>query len=272
MSDLDDAMLERMIHIVNNEHKPFSYFDFLDLMKPKTFRNKISLLKKEGVVEPDIRSSIAFHTLKGHKFGKPGTLDHTVVHNHPLYKFLENLVLDKQSIHNIRLRFTVPNIWVILSEDLGFRKNKRSKDIVVPSWRKSNAILGITVHKTDTVSVTIACSFQPLRLDFVGINCFFTLLGGLEEKLQNLLISHSKTNPLIPECAKWIITMWHCGRDELVEYTGQKFSITVENAQHILARVYSKNFGSKTRRRVEIQEYPNKTPFEAIEDKLNCNS
>jgi hypothetical protein len=38
--------------------------DFLDLMKHKTFRNKISKLKKEGIVELDFNSGIAFYTLK----------------------------------------------------------------------------------------------------------------------------------------------------------------------------------------------------------------
>jgi hypothetical protein len=65
MSDLNDAMLERMIHIVYQEQRPFSNRDFLDLMKPKTYRNKISKLKKDRIVELDTKSSIAFYTLKG---------------------------------------------------------------------------------------------------------------------------------------------------------------------------------------------------------------
>ena len=112
MSLLDDAVLQRMNHIVNDEHKPFSYFDFIDIMKPKTFRNKISRLKKKGIVEPDIRSSIAFHTLKGHKFGKAGTLYPPVVSSsHPLYKTLQYLPFDKQSIHDIHLTFKAPDIY-----------------------------------------------------------------------------------------------------------------------------------------------------------------
>jgi hypothetical protein len=63
--------------------------------------------------------------------------------------------------------------------------------------------------------------------------------------------------------------MWHFGRDGLLEYTGEKFSITVGKAQHILTRLYSKDYGSHTRIRDETQEYPNKTVFDAIEEKLN---
>src|SRR5437867_3199654 len=104
MSDLDDAMLERMIHIVNGEHTSFSYRDFLDLMKPKTYRNKISKLKNDGIVELDTKSSIAFYTLKGHRFGKAGTPNHTgvtVSNNDPIYNIIKNLPMDKQSIHDI---------------------------------------------------------------------------------------------------------------------------------------------------------------------------
>jgi hypothetical protein len=65
--------------------------------------------------------------------------------------------------------------------------------------------------------------------------------------------------------------MWHFGRDSLQQYTGEKFSITVENAQDILTRVYSKDFGILTRVSDEIQEYPRITVAHATEQKLNCN-
>jgi hypothetical protein len=65
--------------------------------------------------------------------------------------------------------------------------------------------------------------------------------------------------------------MWHFGRDSLQEYTREKFSITVENAQHVLTRVYSKDFGRDTKVRDEIQEYPRMAVADAIKQKLNCN-
>lgn len=93
MRESEEAMLERMIHIVNDEHRPFSKMDFLDLMKPKTYRNIISKLKKDGIVKLDYKSSFAFHTLKGRKFGKTGTRNHmgvTVSNNDPTYNMLNN--------------------------------------------------------------------------------------------------------------------------------------------------------------------------------------
>jgi hypothetical protein len=115
MSDLDDAMLQRMIHMVYNEHTNFCHWDFLDLMKPKTYRNKICKLKKEGIVEDDYKSTNAYHSLVGHKFGKTGTRNHTGVatisHNDPINRMFLNLPEDKQSIHDIHLRFTAHNIY-----------------------------------------------------------------------------------------------------------------------------------------------------------------
>jgi hypothetical protein len=324
MSELDDAMLQRMIHIVHEDHKPFSYFDFVDIMKPKTYRIKISLLKKEGIVESDIRSSIALHTLKGNKFGKPGTPTHTVVfphsHSHrydisishydPLYKTLANLPFGAESIHDIRSRFHVPQIYNSLNSSCGWSvndhfnlaRNSNSGDIVVPSFSKDNAIVRIIVHKTDVVSVIIGCSKEPIPLDPEGLIRFSTLLTRAEDKLQSILDFHyqyynpttcfpspvpvseaavvsplppTAVNCSIPDYKSWLITMWHFGRDALVEYNGEKFSRTIEDAQHILTRIYSKEFGNgkgkrKHRRiRKETQEYPNITVEDAIEEKLN---
>jgi hypothetical protein len=74
-------------------------------------------------------------------------------------------------------------------------------------------------------------------------------------------------NIIIPNYRKWIITMWHFGRDSLTEYSGEKFTITVENAEHIIKRIYVKNFGNKKNLRAERQEYP-KIPVEEIIDAI----
>lgn len=81
----------------------------------------------------------------------------------------------------------------------------------------------------------------------------------------------------IPDYLSWIITMWHFGRDALVEYNGDKFCRTIEEAQHILTRIYSKEYGNGRGRRKhmrirhEIQRYPNITVEDAIEEKLHQN-
>lgn len=281
MSELDEAMLEHMAYIIYSEKRPFCYKDFLSFkidekefgMMHKTFRNKISQFKKSGEVEDAYYSHLKFYTLKGVKFSKSVTRDHTVVHNNPVYKILQNLSFDKQSIHDIRLKFKVPNIWKIFSLNANFHKNKRSEDIVIPSWSTENAIIRIVVHKTDVISVIIGCSLQPIPLDANGIISFFNILARVEEKLQTILDNslainyHGKKN-LVPKYQTWTVTMWHFGRDGLEQFNGEKFCITLESFQNILTTIYVKDFKGKNKTRIEKQEYPRTTVLEAIDEKL----
>lgn len=282
MSELDDAMEQHMAYIVLSIGRPFSFKDFLCFevdekeYKPShgTVRNKFNVFTEKEIIELDYKTNIAFYTLKGHKFRKKlMTPNHTVVHNNPIYNMLQDLPLERQSIHDIRLKFKVPDIWQTLSFNTNFPRNKRSNDIVIPSWNKNNAIVRIMIHKTDLVSVIIGCSLQPIPLDVNGIIRFFNLVVRTEEKLQTIIDNSTPINLdnkrySIPEYRTWIVTMWHFGRDALVEFAGERFSITVKNAQHILTRLYVKDFNGKNRIRIERQEYPKKTLIDAIEEKL----
>jgi hypothetical protein len=278
LTKLDDAMGEQMAYIVLSETRPFSYRDFLKFkvndnehtMDHGTFRNKISKLKKAGNVELCYYSSCAFYTLKGHKFGKPMTPDRMGVHNSPLYKMLQDLPFDKQSIHDIRLTLEVPNIWKTFSVNPEFYKNEANQDIAVPTWHEENSLVRIYVHKTDKISIIISCSVSPIPLTYKGTIRFFNLLVRAEEKLRNIVDNNSQTKSwiTIPDYKNWIVVMWHFGRDALQQYTGEKFSITVEDTQNVLARIYSKDFNNKRRIRIEKQEYPKKTVIDAIEEKL----
>lgn len=281
MTELDEALEQRMAFIVLHEQRPFSFKDLLYFewggkeFKPAygTIRNKLNEYSDKGLIKLDYRTNLAYYTLTGHKFGKKlVTPNHTVVNEDSFYKMLKDLPLEKQSIHDIRLRFSVPSIWKILSVNPDFHINQRSKDIAIPSWSKCNAIVRVVVHKTDTVSVIISCSLHPIPLDSYGIIHFFNLLVRVEEKLQFFLtsspISCKTDSNAIPGYESWVITMWHFGRDSLIEYTGQKFSRTVEDTKHVLTRVYSKEFGSKSRIRYERQDYPNKQIEEIIKKML----
>jgi hypothetical protein len=191
--------------------------------------------------------------------------------NHPLYKLLQNHVFGKQSLHNIRLRLSVADIYntTLHLHSHRFTINEVSNDIEIPYWNKDNALVQIRIHKTDIVSVTIGCTLEPIPLDYNGILRLLTILARCEGLLQGLIID-KKISISIPHYPNWIITMWHFNQDGLKEYTGETFSTTVEKAQHTIERIYSKYFKkNKTRIRVEIQDYPNKTVKEAIEEKLN---
>lgn len=283
MSKLDEAMEVHMASIVLTQHKPFCYRDFLHFrlngtdygMSHGTFRNKISRLMKKNEVEIAYRSFQTFYTLSGQKFGKPVTPYHAVVHNDPFYKLLQNLPLGKQSIHNIRLKFSVSGIWDTFSSKTRYHTNPISKDIKIPSWNIDYAIIRTIVHKTDVVSIIIACSLNPIHLDIDGIIYFSTLLTRVEERFRNILnaaCSDTKCNneaKSFPDYKKWTITMWHFGKDSLDEYSGEKFCVAVEKAENILVRVYVKEMNGKNRTRIERQECLNKKVEDIIEERLD---
>jgi hypothetical protein len=284
MSNLDDVMQERMAYIVFHERRPFSYSDFSDLMKHQTFRNMICRLKKDGIVELNHNSGIAFYTLKGQPFGKSSTPIHTggltvnVSNNDPLYQRIKNLPMGKQSIHDIRITFPVPNIYEAFAINTTFHEEKYSGDIrPFKLWNLDNSSVQVTIHKSNTVSVILACSQEPFPLDYSGIIAFFSTLADIHGLLVGIMLSiysqkiNEIENRIIPRLSDWIITMWHFGRDSLIEYSGKDVHDSVDWAHHVLERVYPKIIKGKRILRYEVQEYPNKPVFEAIEDKLNMN-
>ena len=85
---------------------------------------------KEGLVEVSYKSSITFYALRGVKFDKasrivmtgnhtgvplisPASLPSSPTTSNPLYKVIRDLPLDKNSVHDIRLRFNSPGMYAI---------------------------------------------------------------------------------------------------------------------------------------------------------------
>src|SRR5689334_9697874 len=117
--------------IVWVEQRPFSFADFREFevggekyhMTEGTFRNNISELRKTGEVEPAFRSKPAIYTIPSNKFNKSMTIDHvgvpdaiisqSILKTMPIYNWLKNQPMEKQSLHNIRMRFECLGIWNI---------------------------------------------------------------------------------------------------------------------------------------------------------------
>jgi hypothetical protein len=332
MSKLDDAMMQHMKYIVFTEKRPFSYLDFRRFevdgkeyeMTHGTFRNNISKLKKEGKVELEYKSAIAFYTIKGVNFGKgkhnssarmmtqPMTPNHmgvssvtgitdsadsssSVIDPNPnpnldstICNIIQNLPPNNNnnSLHDIHLKFQVPDIWTIIStsspsspsssSSSKYKPDPKSKDIALPLLNVNNLKIRSTIHKTDTVTVVVACSNAPIVTDTAGVIRLSNALTRVEERLSRLVDECGKSvaggyeSVPIPEHDKWIVTMWHFGHDDgSNEYTGQKFCSTWRDGQNALIRNYSKRMSSSiTAIRKERLEYPNKTFADAIEEKL----
>lgn len=313
-------MIIHIHHLVHDEQRPFSYLDFMKFevdgyefkMTHGTFRNIISRLVHEGLVEVSYKSSITFYTLRGIKFDNVRRMAMTGNHtgviissklpsqisSNPLYRIIRDLPLDKSSVHDIHLRFVSPQIYAIISSSISnkafgsdYSVNSRSKDILLPAWRIRNLLINATIHRTDTVSIVIGCSLDPIVLDINGIIRLTNALSIIEERLcrlvegsQNVhgfIVPDDSSNPpyvkrrpsgVIPPYFEWIVTMWHFGADALTEYSGEKFSITWETAENILIRAYSKVMNdNRTRIRLERQEYPKATLADIIEHKLSSD-
>jgi hypothetical protein len=141
-------MIMRIYDLVHDEQRAFSYLDFLNFevngrsfkMSHGTFRNNVSRLIKEGLVEISYKSNISFYTLAGVKLNKaslmamtpdhmgvasssvsvsPGSaMPHWSLSYNPLYRVIKDLPLDKTAVHDIRLRFSSTRIYAITSSSI----------------------------------------------------------------------------------------------------------------------------------------------------------
>jgi hypothetical protein len=154
-----------------------------------------------------------------------------------------------------------------------------SKYIRLKTCDIDGLLIRVTVHKTDTITVIVACSCRPVAIDISGIIRLSNALTRVEERLSKLVHdclsisadnSSVKQEVIIPIHNSWIVTLWHFGTESLVWYAGEKFEVTWEVAENVLVRAYTKDLKEKgTRIRLECQEYPNKIFAEAVEEKLN---
>ena len=225
MTDLDIALWNRMVEIVQTEKRPFSHIDFVPHFRVfgqdwcignGTFRNKVSSLLRQGMIYVVYYSPQAFYTLKGIQLHQPivTTVDHTWgkhpllsilqqqlvgeqqpqnnnrrIVNHPIYRVIQNLPFDRNALHDIRLRLRVDGIWNIFrihSEKYeGF--NPISKDILFKTFRMDQLIIRVTIHHTDTISIIIGCSSSPVAVDSDGILRLTNALQTMRESLYKIV-------------------------------------------------------------------------------------
>jgi hypothetical protein len=299
LSKLDEAMRKHIEYLILKEGRPFSFYDFLNFevdglqyhMSSGTFRNKVSALVKKGKVEVSYYSSIAFYTIRGVKFAKTMTSDHTggtlssslsicsphelrCIKNHPVYRVIQNIPFDKSALHDIRLRTSVNGIWRILSRIPSNSMDANSKDILVIKEDINHLNIRVTVHHSDTISVVIGCSFSPVAVDNDGIirlSNALTLVHDRLERLANDKKDYEINSDLtIPKHMNWIVTMWHFGADSSILYKGKSLHASWKVAENALIAFYTKVWkDDKCRIRGERQEYPGKSLDEALDEKLN---
>lgn len=297
LTKLDEAMLARMKEIVYTEHRPFCYKDFEKFeigtkfytVAPGTCRNKFSKLVKDGVIEKEYNSKITFYTLKGHHF----TTKDKMTHNHmgissvipvtgtignemeDLLNYLKTIPVNQAAVHDIHYKFVVPDIYKIMASNRKYNRliNQVSKDIILTPDIIDGMKIQFIIHRTDTVTVSVACSAIPIVISEEGLLRCSVALTRAEERLSakldecgNTLEGGYEKIP-IPDNRRWIVTMWHFGRDGRFEYKNG-ISLTWGYGSEVL-RAYTKSLKGNKELRKEKQEYPNKTNEEAFKDKLD---
>jgi hypothetical protein len=241
MDNLDNAMMVRMKEIVHIEHMPFSYKDFESFVingrtyhaAHGTFRNKISKLLKEEKVEREYNSKIGFYTMPGIHFGIKMTDNHMGISSVipvtgvfgnemiDLFNYLETIPVEEASVHDLHYKFTVLDIYKIMSTNRTYNRliNPQSKDIILQPDIIDGLKLQTIIHRTDTVTVSVACSNFPIALNAEGLLRCSVALTRVEERLSakldecGKLLEGGYEKIPIPDNRRWLITMWHFGKD-----------------------------------------------------------
>jgi hypothetical protein len=273
---LKDAFDKRIYEIVVEQKRAFSFDDFKD-MNYGTFRNKISERNKQHLIEVAYTlKSKAYYTLNGIRFDKPKLMTHTYTvldSCHPIQKILETMPMGQTAIHNIRLTFISKDIWMRMCR-LGFEHfvNQSNKDICLPLWNIEGLTIRLKVHHSDTVSVAVGCSEEPVVANIHGLIRLTNALTRVEEHFSHILneckLERNPVNSIqIPRIHDWVVKMWHIGSDSIAEYSKEKFHCSWQLAEGILVRIYSKQFKNhRVHVREEVQENPNKRWAEVADD------
>lgn len=252
MSKLDDAFLKHFEYLNKIEGIPVCYKDFEYFvvdgvsyrMMHGTFRNKVSKLIREGLVELYYNSKVAFYVLKGVRFGKhneAAAFDRTMEQRpychtcrschlqddddcpvNSLFKAIDSIPKENNGLHNIHLKFQTQDIWTVLSEGGRYPIDPKNKGIKLQLFNISNMRITLSVYPTDTCSVTVACSENPVYRyidDFEGVIRLATSLARTQERLQRIVDEAGSSlrggyeQILIPDIDKWVVTMCHFAND-----------------------------------------------------------
>ena len=148
--------------------------------------------------------------------------------------FIDSLPADKHALHDIWFRLKVNNIWTaITSTHPELEQNDICKDIfLAPIVSHYLAIKTTTIHHSDTVSVIVACSLNPVAVDLKALVRLSNALTRVKERLLRYIECTPTSLSLsssIPDHDSWIVTMWHFGSGSPSEYTGEKFEVAWED-------------------------------------------
>jgi hypothetical protein len=270
----EEKLLTRIAEIVYNQQRPVSFKDLLSFEfngQPIKYtygslRNLISKLLQQDMIEVVCKSPQAFYTLKGVNVGKmmtPYSIVGNAILNHKQRGFIKSLgilELNNPAIHDIRLWFSCKGLREIIlqsnSDLIDHVDKKDNKNIYLKKVTQDDITLTTVIHNTDTVSIEIKCSENPISVDTIGLSILTSLLARVEERLQRIIdeynnaISIHSTPGLdipvrIPNLMTWTVKMWHFGYDSEPRLNGEKFELSWKETLEAF-RIYSKKRRTNT--------------------------
>ncbi|MFZ0556560.1 MAG: hypothetical protein WAM26_14865, partial [Nitrososphaeraceae archaeon] len=286
MNGTDYALLKRLKYLNKVEYRPASYKDFEEFevdgkpykLESGTLRNKFSVLKKEGHIERYYNSKASFFVIKGVRFGKQRTIQGMTEHSiSQLSEAIQLLPKESKGLHDFHTSFQVLDIWQVLSESKRLKVNEHNKGILLSPFNIDGLKITVNIHHTDTVTVTVACSKNPVSTEIDDVNGIVRLaaaLGRTQERIQRIVDECGQSLPggyesiPIPDSNTWMTTMVHFAVDT-PNYKEVKTCMTWKNAQGVLLREYNKKKEGKLRK--ERQVYP-KIRFGDVQKRLADNS
>jgi hypothetical protein len=195
-----------------------------------------------------------------------------------LLGFLKTLGGDGDSVHNIHFKFQISDIWEIMSRHPNYNHlvNSNSMDLILHRELIDDLKIQTIIHHTDTVTVSVACSKNPIFLDEKGRTRLSCALTRIEERLSRKLdecgndLQGGYERIPIPENERWQVTMWHFGKDVVHAYRDSSYALTWGQGRELL-RVYIKSADGQEIVRFERQEYPDLPLEVAIKEKPECD-
>ncbi len=179
---------------------------------------------------------------------------------------IQYIPFGQRSIHDLHLIFVAKGFWNFLSSIDYYKQRTDSQSNSISFGYfpiEKQLAINVKVQKTDTVTVTVKCSTNPIILDPAGIIRLTEALTRIEERLAAILndpnnktynVEYNSSEIKIPNKDEWKIVLWHLNRDSATEYSGEKFHCSWKVAKNLFIRIYTKELKLKTIVRVELQE------------------
>lgn len=249
---INKSLLDHIRTFEEIQQRSWNYVDFKHLYTNGTFRVYISKLRKAGkVLRWHGRHRPQLYVLADGKLTKDRMGGATVNYEEIVAKLTDKLLsltYGPFMLHDIRLLTHCDGIWARFS-DLNYPFKKDNKDIVLPQMNFNSLRYAIvTIHHTDNISITLACSHSPLVQSAADMLLLYAYAGEVRANMYQLSNMHT------PDVNTWIHTLSHINRDANGSFTDKEFDYTFQMYGDSVLRIYNKLWKEENERRVRVEQ------------------